>query len=84
MSIQALNTSFTGSVTYRISKNYAGNIKKTFLENEVLNVIRKQDLPASIHGKNFDITFDPKFQQSQIKQFKDTLDAAGIQFKLLI
>ena len=84
MNIQPLTPSFTGNVTYRVSKEYAQNTVRPFFEYEVLNVLRKQKLPANIKGDNFDVTFDNKFQQSQIKQFKDTLNDAGIKFKLLI
>lgn len=84
MNIQAITPSFTGNVTYRVSKDYAQNALRPFFENEVLDIIRTQKPPANIHGQNFDVTFDTKFQKKQIQNFINTLDKAGIKFKLLI
>lgn len=84
MNIQPVTPSFTGDVVYRVSKSYMRNASRPYFEYEVLNVLRKQDLPANIKGNNFDVSFDKEFQKKQIKIFKDTLDEAGITFKLLV
>ena len=85
MNIQPISPNFTGgSIVYRVSKEYSGNITRPFFENEILKIVRDQNLPANIHKKHFDITFDTQFEQAKIQQFKDKLDKAGIKFKLLI
>lgn len=85
MNIHPITPSFTGSnVVYRVSKDFTENAARPFFTNEVLNVVREQKLPANIKGNTFDITFDSHFQQEQMKKFENTLNEAGIKFKLLI
>ena len=84
MNIQSVTPNFTGSVTYRVAKDYAKNKNIHNLDGKVLKVLREQKLPAIIHNRHIDISFDKQYQQANAQIFKDTLKSAGIEFKLLV
>ena len=84
MNIQPITPNFTGNIVYRVSREFGNNAKNSFLLNDMLEVVRNQKLPAIFHNNMVDVTLDSKYQQKEITAFKETLNKAGIKFKLLV
>jgi len=84
MNVQPVTPNFTGSVIYRISKDYTQNTHIKNLDGQMMNILREQKLPAIIQNRHIDVSFDKQYQQKEMRLFKDTLKDAGIKLKLLI